>query len=206
MVLVKPTLVDANSSTILLDKDGNIVPMRTHLAQTLFTVKEKPKNYKLKPDWKDHVPDVWVFDATQAISSLVKELFAAYDKEIGKLMAYYPFYEPDGWGIKLPEARKWLALDSAGKDAAINTEEFAAIAWEALHNKTSFTATTANKQAIDELAQKIIANSIAFKKIYGVLTGRKSKIQAEIQALKTEADLNAYVIQLPTFEQIRATL
>jgi hypothetical protein len=189
-----------------IDFWGNYIDSdpKTNLAITSCTrVYKKPgNNYRLRSNYKSFAPDVWEF-STEA---KVKELFAAYDKEIGKLMAYYPYYEPDGWGIKLPEARKWLALDSAGKDAAINTEEYAAIAWEALHNKTSFTATTANKQAIDELAQKIIANSIAFKKIYGILTGRKSKLQSEIQALRTEEALNSYVIQLPTFEEIRATL
>jgi hypothetical protein len=172
------------------------------MAGSIRVYKRPGKNYRLRQNYKSFVPDVWEL-STEA---KVKELFAAYDKEIGKLMAYYPFYEPDGWAVKVSEARKWLALDSDGKDAAINTEEFAAIAWEALHSKSSFTATNANKAAIDDLAQRILGNSLAFKKVYGILTGRKTKIQLEIQALNTEEALNAYVISLPTFEQIRATI
>lgn len=189
-----------------IDSQGNYIdsdPKKNITISNYTRVYKRPgKNYRLRQNYKSFVPDIWEFST----AGKVKELFAAYDKEIAKLMAYYPYYEPEGWGIKLSEARKWLALTSEEKSAVINTEEYASIVWEALHDKNTVTATNENKTKIDELAQKIIANSIAFKKIYGVLTGRKSKIQLEIEALNNESALNAYVISLPTFEEIRASL
>ena len=144
-----------------------------------------PGEYKLRPDWHQHIPDVWELDLQSfkdRLISLVKDL---YDKDHEKLIfSHYPKFEPFSWYYQKEEAEAWLGLSTSKKKEAIKSLEYP---W--LFNSCYPEGAEIAIDVIDVFSNKIIDNSRNFKLSASKLLGIKRKRLQAISQCKTEQEL-----------------
>ena len=107
------------------------------------------------------------------------ELNSACDAELEKVYSQYPEHEADTWFIQLQEARAYLAD---------------------YETDTPFINIVAEHRGIGRhtLATSIVEKGLAFETFAAHVIGHKQRIRDQIEAVTTEAELDAIVIELST--------
>jgi hypothetical protein len=185
-----PTVLETRVATLGLNQQGEPTVMNPD-----FKVFPKPgEDWQLKADWKTKVPDVWEQSVAKIKNRLLTKLFDLTDKRIAEIMVLYPKYEPDTWKEKADLAERWLALNDAGKTAALTDVSFVMIFTEAVGTVRPSVEHVAE---ITSLCTKIKVNRLIFGAYSGMVLKYKTTLQNAIQQSNNAAALLALDISIP---------
>lgn len=143
------------------------------------------KDYKLKENWHETIPDVWEYDITSAKTRLTKEIYDGCDAKLNVILSQWPKNEIDSWSNQAEQAVKWNNLTNEQKEASLDSSEFTMIAG---------IATTKTVVDIDSLVAKILINKLAYETFTGKVINRKRILKKQVDDAATEEDINAIII------------
>ena len=150
-----------------------------------------------------------VCSISDAKEYFTQEIFKAYTKRMKEIFDLYPRHESDGWAIKRMQSAMWLALDSAGKAAAIASYSSPLCQYRMLIAESYPTVDFAENpelvlaSGIDELATKVFTNGAIFEQYYGEVTGYKTQLIRDLNECETAEDFLGLDIEFSAIKTLQ---
>lgn len=118
----------------------------------------------------------------EARAAKLTEVMSAYQAAFKPIEAIYPATEREGWPIQEAEARAVLANPKAETPVLSTLVEM-----------------RGRKEKVKDLATKILTNAATWATVYAVLTGQQQRMYADVSALTTVEEVQAYPVayQMP---------
>ena len=125
-------------------------------------------------------------------------VYLNYESIIGALIANYPPLEDLGFPTKRLQSIAWVTLTEAEQIAALATISSTACKYRMLFREAVPLADPVESDitAISALADLIIEKDNSFQNVYGITTGKKKTMLADIRTLDTAIQIDTYVCDL----------